>query len=154
MEIKVTELRIGNLILGLPLEFEDNEWETCEVVILDIVGETDYTIWVESKNCKEQFSEFKGIPLTEEWLLKFDIKINIWEKSYRGKYYNFEISGVLFYFFTDTNTIEIKGSPIFYKYVHQLQNLYFALRGEELTIKEKPKTNCGYPIAEANELKF
>ena len=70
----------------------------------------------------------KPIPLTEEWLLKFgffkkarcyflykDLKITVCD----GK----------FYFFTFHFNVELK-------YVHQLQNLYFALTGEELTIKE------------------
>ena len=35
----------------------------------------------------------------------------------------------------DSESFEIEDKNINIKYVHQLQNLYFALTGEELTIK-------------------
>jgi hypothetical protein len=70
--------------------------------------------------------KLKPIPLTEEWLLKFGfdkidfqfIKNGIKLFPIRDLYYrgNFPIKSDI-------------------KYVHQLQNLFFALTGEELTIK-------------------
>lgn len=80
----------------------------------------------------------KPIPLTEEWLIKFGFEdngrdsygVHLFEKDgfeiarpYRSKTYlceNITINGV-------------SGFDI--KHVHSLQNLYFALTGEELTIK-------------------
>ena len=72
----------------------------------------------------------RPIPLTEEWLLKFGFK---WDGiSYRdnGRYSIIKTKrGFDFGFeWEDYNT------PI--DYVHQLQNLYHALKGEELTIKQ------------------
>lgn len=57
-----------------------------------------------------------AIPLTEEWLLKFGV-----ESIYDFKIYNDD--GDVFYY------------AVGCEYVHQLQNLYFALTGEELEIK-------------------
>jgi hypothetical protein len=78
----------------------------------------------------------KAIPLTEEWLLKFgfqeylsptDLRINI-------------ASGILLQFHFGVNKIECWiGDEISRPdliYVHQLQNLFHALTGEELTITE------------------
>ena len=73
--------------------------------------------------------ELKPIPLTEEWLLRFgmDEALNGWwckdeVFSYREGY-----AGL------GTN----RWTQI--QHVHQLQNLYFALTGQELTIKEASK---------------
>ena len=86
---------------------------------------------------------YHPIPLTEEWLLKFGL-----EKRYAGW---FEIrsrfDGDYDEFSYNINTKEIhllQDSGRKYevhlcniKHVHQLQNLYFALTGEELTINEQ-----------------
>jgi hypothetical protein len=70
------------------------------------------------------------IALTEEWLLKFGFKYykswNYWQikGEHRLKVYPCNIS----FDFRERFHFEIKE-------VHQLQNLYFALTGEELEIK-------------------
>lgn len=87
----------------------------------------------ESNRNYNQFIFFiKPIPLTQEWLLKFGFEIKKLE-SYRGEYYMSSISGMVYYFFTDSNEIEKQGSSYTCKHVHQLQNLYFALTQKELT---------------------
>lgn len=74
--------------------------------------------------------EFNPIPLTKEWLLKFGFD----KKFNKGKItvipngrLNYENGRTYF----NSWTIMEK-QP---EYVHQLQNLYFALTGEELTVK-------------------
>jgi len=68
------------------------------------------------------------ITLTEEWLEKFGFRM-------RNQYWN--KSGMWFgknnVFWWDTDT----GGSIHIKHVHQLQNLYYALIGRELEIKDK-----------------
>ena len=64
----------------------------------------------------------KPIPLTEEWLLKFDF-----DKYNLGFWCS---SDALYFEYGDGRSVEIK-------YVHSLQNIYFALTGEELTIKNE-----------------
>jgi len=114
------ELRIGNLVdLGnrIAKVIEINHL-ACVVVDLE---ETQDTI--------EDYDRTKPIPLTEEWLLKFGFKRN-------GKKLTFwkidlvEDEEGIFSFDESRIYIDVK-------YVHQLQNLYFALTGEELTFKSE-----------------
>jgi hypothetical protein len=120
--MKATELRIGNWV------DQPNEGVAKVTSILNnlqIRTETGYV----DKYCK-------SIPLTEEWLLKFGFKINrqtkednnIWRCNWTEGY--FEVEQIIGFFLWDNHCY---GTEI--KYVHQLQNLYFALTGEELDIK-------------------
>jgi hypothetical protein len=106
-------------------EFKEFDFQWCE------------SDWYALGECTLFLDNIEPIPLTEEWLLKFienfdntSVVIN----SFRGKYYIFTIDGALYYYFTDTGTIERHSSKI-YKYIHQIQNLYFVLTGTELEIK-------------------
>jgi len=78
---------------------------------------------------------FQPIPLTEEWLLKFGF---FSEKLY----WSIQIGDVYLSIVKEDNTFcvgipyEANGTNRKFEFVHQLQNLYHALTGEELTIKE------------------
>ena len=99
---------------------------------------------------------WSGIPLTEEWLTKFGFNSKYksvhvqWHRNYGpgvvskgltwyGSFYIQQVSDVD----DDNNQIEQKQEFYYYssevqidvKTVHQLQNLYFTLTQEELTIK-------------------
>ena len=80
--------------------------------------------------------DVEPIPLTEEWLLKLGFKKTEWDNfnSYRLMIGNNDYTIVLY---SDGNC-EV-GDIITCKieYVHQLQNLYFALTGEELKQQEQ-----------------
>lgn len=78
--------------------------------------------------------DFIPIPLTEEWLIKFEFcfyeENNSWQLDTQ---FGFSIwgridSGLSVYVGSDECGVSIK-------YVHQLQNLIFCLSGEELKIK-------------------
>ena len=79
------------------------------------------------------------IILTKEWLIKFGFVFSIdtwyltgfaiWETECGDKKGN-EYMG----FFYELREVGMMDRQI--KYIHELQNLYFALKGEELTIKE------------------
>jgi len=110
--MKAAELRIGNWI---------NYLGSGEVQIKDAKA---------LFNSMEQFDypypKVSPIPLTEEWLIKF---------GFDGQDYNLftiELSRNQFMILKDEWLIVISNNC---KYVHQLQNIYFALTGEELTIK-------------------
>jgi hypothetical protein len=109
--MKASELRIGNWIYHLG-------------VIQKMTAKGLYQM--EGEN---PFIE--PIPLTEEWLIKFGFKKVYygWEKG------SFEVEsrGDIYLYSINCNEYT-DGMP--FKYVHQLQNLYFALTGEELTIKD------------------
>jgi hypothetical protein len=79
--------------------------------------------------------ELKAIDLTEEWLLKFGFKKDL------GNDLFFDVNSNSFLIFQN-NRIELLDEEnnkciCFCKSVHQLQNLYFALTGEELTFKSE-----------------
>lgn len=89
------------------------------------------------------------IPLTDEWLLKFGFSFNPdWCIYYLNVDINFrlrnddplpdETNFKIQHVSDDDFYLSIEGftwgQPI--RYAHQLQNLYFALTGEELTIKK------------------
>lgn len=140
------ELRIGNYVsINNPRFFEEIKNiplrvksitelpDFISVGIHHFIGE-DYHDY-HQKNC---FVE--PISLTEEWLLKFGF-----EKHHK-EYYNdvmmlnpikssnneYEI-----YFFPAALGSASRGRFQRLYFVHQIQNLYFALTGEELTIKDK-----------------
>jgi hypothetical protein len=80
------------------------------------------------------------LPITKELLLKFGF--NNWlENEYslsNGYFYcsfKFYKNGRIDTYFCGQNERFKNKDTMFFKYVHQLQNLYFALTGEELTLK-------------------
>jgi hypothetical protein len=92
--------------------------------------------------------------LTEEWLIKFglynNLKLNYNKRQgveYRfskkklgtyiiKRYYNNSLYNMQFVYDDKHNNIPNEQIWVNIKHVHQLQNLYFALTGKELTIKE------------------
>ena len=83
--------------------------------------------WNESK-----YNEIEPIPLTSEWLLKFGFKRmnNAYVSPHKNDFSLWNPKGEEEITFNDT----VMCPRI--DYVHQLQNLYYALTGEELTIQE------------------
>jgi hypothetical protein len=68
--------------------------------------------------------DLDGIPLTEEWLMRFGFNYDDFSRSWSDKNEEIRIDKTDAGFLVDWNSIV--------KYVHQLQNLYFALTGKEL----------------------
>lgn len=110
MELQAKDLRIGNLIY----EFETISKVTVDTLLAMLEGFSK--------------ASFEPIPLTDE-LWKQLVCTNI---ALTG----FEISYCDDDFVLDQFTLRFKGIYIKIKYLHQLQNIVFALTGEELTIKE------------------
>lgn len=79
------------------------------------------------------FESLHPIPLTEEWLLKFGFM----KHPIKTEYLHTKMGGlrIITYYGNNYLVKTIRGDAITsLKYVHQLQNLYFALTGEELEI--------------------
>ena len=77
------------------------------------------------------YSDLKPIPITEEWLLKFGFKVDygcIILSTNRGVITIEEDLAEI------SSVITHNGFMAPCRYVHQLQNLYFALTGSELTV--------------------
>jgi len=81
----------------------------------------------------EESNKFKPIPLTEEWLLKFGFESDWSGWSHKDVYFELGVSGDKYINMVNGGEYN-HGVP--FEHVHQLQNLFFALTGEELTIKE------------------
>lgn len=124
--MKASELRICNLI------FTHKE----EIIVVKGIDIEGLILFNEDQNIFD--FKCKPIPLTEEWLVKFGFENEGFD------YWN----GPVFFELCDCGNGEWRNSincheyehGIAIKYVHQLQNLYFALTGEELQLIEKAKT--------------
>jgi hypothetical protein len=108
--MKANELRLGNLVI------DGHDVEVVNYRMIEML-------------VKNQ-AEFDPIPLTEEWVEKFGFHFK-GDDEYRldGEYHlEKESRGAYDFYFVDgwLGTI---------KYVHQLQNLFYALTRKELTIK-------------------
>lgn len=79
------------------------------------------------------FQELEPIELTEEWFLRFGFKKEIESEYTRDSFCMGKVS--LWNKNLDFSVLIFMPTSTEIKYVHQLQNLYFALTGEELTIK-------------------
>lgn len=136
--MKATELRIGNLVtIDNPEFWKGIKGNVLEVNGINIASSLDFPKSTHSISVRDekftysQFNEFiKPIPLTEEWMLKFGF-----EKD--GDYFSlgnfhYHLPSCLFY--SGNDHVSGGNADAIIKYVHQLQNLYFALTGEELQI--------------------
>lgn len=142
-KMKANELRIGNFVGRKYLNPNPNgithEIEPCMV---KSIKEDFINVTLSFKDkciSKINISSIEPIQLTEEWLVKFGFK-----DVQRG-FYSIKAGSTFFrltppqfmgewqteycWVYDDFKFTEVK-------YVHQLQNLYFALTGEELTIKD------------------
>lgn len=120
---QVNEMRIGNIMLD-----EEHNIVKVERINSDRIHEY---VMVSQNNGKIYPSNVYKIPITEEWLKKFGyIKDN--ETDYRW----FLLDGSIA-FDLDDYRVRISDSWEFEKkmYVSDMQNLFFALTGEELSIE-------------------
>jgi len=124
--MKNTDLRIGNLVLDrgnkvLRIDYWERHNMIAQEIKVEGIGEVH--------PLTEEIEYLQPIPITEEWLLKFgfeeqDRVFHNQIALYKGnECFNYNAS-----FFEHDNFVSIE-------YVHQLQNLYFALTGEELILK-------------------
>jgi hypothetical protein len=124
--ISPNELRIGNLLL--------NNHVTYKVISIDEEGimadpvSQKHTIDVNIRDL------VTPIPLTEEWLLRFGFF------GVNKAYFVHNKSKFLLEYTKDLNGdwyIMVNEIPrVYLEHVHQLQNLYFALTGKELTLEK------------------
>lgn len=141
--MKSTDLRIGNLVsIANPEkvfvgEVITNEFSISEIGQLVALGERGKW-W--------RLDEIAPIPLTEEWLLKLgfeylntELEVKIFYKSYGVEFITIAENGYW------TIRAGLKGNSAMWRMgnnypfinsVHQLQNLYHSLTGEELIIKQ------------------
>ena len=138
--MKANELRIGNLV------FEKYSGTMIVMGIGENIRTSGETLYLAKQKKLPSglysMETVAGIELTEEWLLKFGFEIGFLRMKY--KVYRLKTKNGYSNWFLNNNGLMTKafysdnGLSEYYiriKYVHQLQNLYFALTGEELTPK-------------------
>ena len=124
--MKATELRLGNLIeykIKDELDERKEWWEVSEI-------DADDIHWLSKVDTKDE--DFRPIILTDEWLIKLGFKQNKFDKVFEVENCQIEI-----YFFDNDIKCTVCVDSVInnnIKHVHQLQNLYFALTGSELTV--------------------
>jgi hypothetical protein len=106
--MKSNELRVGNFVYS-------------ELVDDKIVVSTVFLT--------ASYDQLKPIELTEEWLIKFGFK-----PDFQGNYEEAYIVSKFYegFYFVDDRLGNFNVKPI--HYVHEFQNLYFALTGVELQL--------------------
>jgi hypothetical protein len=133
------DLRIGNILREYYFDYstDSTDWIHIEVNAMDIRNLCDNP---------DRFNDLTmPIDLDEEWLLKAgfirDVHLEILENNNLKQYMIGDRSSVNFfricYHPIGGYTFSFRGTPIAkLSYVHQLQNLIFALSGEELTFNK------------------
>lgn len=145
--MEASELRIGNFLDRngkMEIYQIDGKSHNGRIKIYDHYNQCYINHWFD-------ISTFKPIPLSEVWLLKLGFKKT--DKTQKPSYYigrddknSWNSFRIQYSTIIDINTmIETNGFIGLYlcnkywctiQYVHQLQNLYFALTEQELTLKE------------------
>ena len=125
--MEAQELRIGNIIEGY-LEPQVSEWVEIEVT-LEVLGRMQ---------TYPNTHGYRPVSLTGEWLVKLGFK----QMYFLGAKIRYFIKGNLMYSTIDRH-VEYKNGSINFiirecEHVHDLQNLYQAMTGEELTLKPNP----------------
>ena len=145
--MKASELRIGNYVNVPNYEqcpFRIDAFEHCSEKFIKVAQEVKLNGF-EVHPITWYGDNLQPIPLTEEWLLKFGFhlrdgfsntfQLNVEKHQYDCATITYsEKEGLLRF-----SNGQQKGTTLIphIKYVHQLQNLYFALIGEELTLKSE-----------------
>jgi hypothetical protein len=88
----------------------------------------DFVKWSDEK---WEMKDIHPIPLTEEWFLKFGFRLWPWGWVKKSTDDSAGLRITIMGYFERSGD-----KPVKIEYVHQLQNLYSALTGEELTINQ------------------
>ena len=140
----VNDFRIGNLVLD-----EDGEFCKIEQLSSENMECFQQVSNIENKSCisTKYPSNIYAIELTEEWLLKAGFKYKKYHPTTIGSadvfgsglYVSQMINnGFSLVFQTDKKSFYFEFSDRYIKYVHELQNIYFALTGVELVFTTEP----------------
>ena len=117
--MKATELRIGNWVkLSSLTDGTESDIEVGAFHFNEIGRTVKY--------------QYKPIPLSKEWLERFGFNFDVNSGLYKKSGFEVEVFNIGVEFYLG----EYGSWFLFVEHVHQLQNLYFALTGEELELKE------------------
>lgn len=138
----VKELRIGNYVGIEETALHANGCNHLEA-IFEIEEIKKEVAQFKGFHAGEYYKDLKPIPLTEEWIKKFGFEFQEHESPHGMMLYtNDDWSFCLLEEFGTYSYAESQGEDYEYfdvmclRTVHQLQNLHYALKGEELTLNE------------------
>lgn len=147
--IKAQELRINNIVT-------DEFYETFRTtIVVESINEKGINLSVQNSDDFPEmqdhwiepyyeFDKLRGIPLTSEWLERFWFKQFVHDSELQGKIVEYNYDNNLLTIvdwsaegkkFTLSNSFSFK-LRVDVNYVHQLQNLIFAITGSELQLKD------------------
>lgn len=126
------ELRIGNFVCDV----EADRIYTVTGLTIDTIEAGPLTIY------RHGLDHDHGIPLTEEWLIRFgfenmdDKDIKVYCKSF-GEFDGEDFSdAICISLDAEGNWYFSLGRKVVCQYVHHAQNIFHAITGQDLTIKE------------------
>lgn len=124
--MNATELRLGNLV-----QYVDTK-EPCTIYEIEHRFKKIYRI-----NDLNDNKNIEPIPITEEWLLKIGFKRVEWSSF--AWYHENDIDAIFQIELNSKGPLHIWDgayTDASCQYIHQLQNLFFALTGKELEFKK------------------
>ena len=116
--MKTNELRVGNYFIGYSNHLQ--QWELASFGLL-----------IEGIEVDEIIKSF--VPLNQDWLLKFGFEM--YEFDNKANQFRFKERLIVY----REGFLYDYGTSVKLEHVHQLQNLYFAIAGEELTYENETK---------------
>lgn len=130
--MKANELRIGNYV----------NYATQTTIVLDVLrSHAELGYYSDSIGFEREYTEFRAIPLTEQWLLDFGFYTDndswFYSLDFDDKQETFKICP-LYSNDVHNGMFSILNCGACIKkvhHVHQLQNLFFCLCGKELELK-------------------
>ena len=136
--MKAEELRIGNWV------FQGGTYGYAPVTAYELY---QFSLYEVGTKTADYYQDWQSIPLTEEWLERFGFKMSSdgtsmeMEIAYQTTSFptTLQICGIWGYDAIEICRSKIGALSVKCKYVHQLQNLYFALTNTELKISETVK---------------
>jgi hypothetical protein len=135
--MKENELRVGNYVeynLSSGAFDDETEVKPLKVTGIDVSDRVHSFVLLSDGHGKYVFDELKPITLTGEILIRFGFG-RVGNTAYRTVTKNLNYQLFLSKTQNGYNTTDaVLLNPL--QYVHQLQNLYFALTGEELTLTQ------------------
>lgn len=127
--MKANELRIGNYI---------QDYYNTKIFVVKTVDSTlEYLDLSDGKTHSNHITNLKPIPLTEDILLKCGFLLSTPNQYIKHQHWYNETTDIEFNHLLMCSIYEGNGhvGVSHVKYLHQLQNLHYALTGQELAIK-------------------
>ena len=121
--MKATEMRVGNYVTRESYDQGEKTFSQVHTVRGNDLADLEVDGYIDHND-----ERLEPIPLTEEWLIKLGFKR--WNSKRKERTYS---NGIVI-IHERKNGYSLASRYVRYIYVHDLQNLCFALTGEELTL--------------------